>query len=272
VVVDRANLDKVRAEQGFQLSGEVDDNSAKNIGKLLGAGAIVTGSFTNIGDMYSLSLKAINMETATVAVSYPADIAASDRIEALLASGGGAAGTGRRTAQAGGSAAAAPAKTYQIGDTGPAGGIVFFDKFSNAGGWRYLEAAPKETEQKFPWGDPWAIGTTQVVIGAGKNNTDLIVPFMQGKGIFVTAAQYCSDLEYGGYDDWFLPSKDELNMMYTNLKLKNLGDFSGNWYWSSSEVYPSTSYADVHVQNFGNGALAGYNKGETCLLRPIRQF
>jgi curli biogenesis system outer membrane secretion channel CsgG len=40
VVVDRANLDKIRTEQGFQLSGEVDDNSAKAIGKLLGAGAL----------------------------------------------------------------------------------------------------------------------------------------------------------------------------------------------------------------------------------------
>ncbi|AEF82930.1 lipoprotein [Leadbettera azotonutricia] len=40
VVVDRANLDKVREEQGFQLSGEVDDNSVQNIGKLLGAGQL----------------------------------------------------------------------------------------------------------------------------------------------------------------------------------------------------------------------------------------
>jgi hypothetical protein len=99
VVVDRANLDKVREEQGFQLSGEVDDNSAKVIGKLLGAGAIVTGSFTNLGDVYSLTLKAINIETATIAVSYPADIAKSTRIETLLASGGGAART--QTAQRG---------------------------------------------------------------------------------------------------------------------------------------------------------------------------
>jgi hypothetical protein len=92
VVVDRANLDKVRAEQGFQLSGDVDDNSAKAIGKLLGAGAIVTGSFTNLGDVYSLTLKAINLETATIAVSYPADIAKSTRIETMLVLGGGAAG------------------------------------------------------------------------------------------------------------------------------------------------------------------------------------
>jgi hypothetical protein len=92
VVVDRANLDKVREEQGFQLSGEVDDNSAKSIGKLLGAGAIVTGAFTDLGDVYSLTLKAINIETATVAVSYPADITKSTRIETLLARGGAETG------------------------------------------------------------------------------------------------------------------------------------------------------------------------------------
>ena len=111
VVLDRANLDKVRAEQGFQLSGEVDDASAKGIGKLLGAGAIVTGSFMSIGDMYTLTIKAINIETATVVVSYPADIAASIRIEALLASGGGA-GTGTRATQAGGT----PAATHALID------------------------------------------------------------------------------------------------------------------------------------------------------------
>jgi hypothetical protein len=108
VVVDRANLDKILEEQGFQLSGEVDDNSAKSIGKLLGAGAIVTGAFANLGDMYSLTLKAINIETATVAVSYPADIAQSTRIETLLASGGGA-GTGTRTAGRSAAAAVGPA-------------------------------------------------------------------------------------------------------------------------------------------------------------------
>jgi hypothetical protein len=94
VVVDRANLDKIREEQGFQLSGEVDDESAKSIGKLLGAGAIVTGSLADLGDVYSLTLKAINIETATVVVSYLADLAKTRRIETLLASGGGA-GSGR---------------------------------------------------------------------------------------------------------------------------------------------------------------------------------
>jgi hypothetical protein len=123
VVVDRANLDKIRAEQGFQLSGEVDDDSAKSIGKLLGAGAIVTGSLTDLGEVYSLAFKAINIETATVAVSYLADLAKTTRIETLLASGGGAASTSSvssgRNGASGGAAqaavpAAAPASPYPV--------------------------------------------------------------------------------------------------------------------------------------------------------------
>ncbi|MDR1256171.1 MAG: penicillin-binding protein activator LpoB [Spirochaetaceae bacterium] len=89
VVVDRANLDKVREEQGFQMSGEVSDESAKAIGKLIGANAIVTGSLISIGNSYQLTLKAINMESAIVAASHQADIANDERVRALLASGGG---------------------------------------------------------------------------------------------------------------------------------------------------------------------------------------
>jgi hypothetical protein len=235
IVVDRANLDRIREEQGFQLSGEVDDNSAKAIGKLLGAGAIVTGAFANLGDVYSLTLKAINIETATVAASYPADIAKSTRIETLLASGGGAAGTqtAQRGTAGGGTAAQAapPARIYQIGDIGPAGGIVFYDKFSSAGGWRYLEAAPQETEQELAWGHFTNLNGTRTEVGNGKQNTELIV--QAGKNL-VTAARLCGDLEYGGYDDWFLPSRDELDLIYKNLKTKGLGGFSGGTYWASS--------------------------------------
>jgi hypothetical protein len=277
VVVDRANLDKIREEQGFQLSGEVDDNSAKSIGKLLGAGAIVTGAFADLGDMYSLTLKAINIETATVAVSYPADIAKSTRIETLLASGGGA-GTGTRTVQRGGRAspaapAAQPAKVYKIGDTGPAGGIVFYDKFSRAGGWRYLEAAPKETEHSFAWGNAWlgGFGDSPIAIGAGMNNTSHIIEVMQNAGIFVTAAQFCGDLEYNGYDDWFLPSRDELDLMYRNLKLQGLANFDNGWYWSSSR---GEGLWGAYRQRFSDGRHDNSNGNENaqCLVRAARAF
>jgi hypothetical protein len=301
VVVDRANLDKIREEQGFQASGEVDDDSAKSIGKLLGAGAIVTGAFADLGDVYSLTLKAINIETATVAVSYPADITKSTRIGTLLASGGGAASTSgvssNRSAPSGGSAAQTPApvatpaqapapapavpapvaetptKTYKIGDTGPAGGIVFFDKGNNSGGWRYLEAAPAYMEFITMWGSNNVnISGTGIGVGQGKQNTQTIVN-QQRQGESGTAAQTCQTLDQGGYTDWFLPSQAELNLMYINLKKQGLGGFSNEWYWSSSQSGSRTSW----VQNFDSGnQSAGSsfygNKDDAYNVRAIRQF
>ncbi|GAB6391969.1 MAG: putative lipoprotein [Treponematales bacterium] len=112
VVVDRANLDKVREEQGFQMSGEVSDESAKAIGKLIGADAIVTGSLVSLGSLYQLTLKAINMESAVVAASHQADIAADERVRALLGQTGVAAGSAAGNAAASGSGkAAAPAQS-----------------------------------------------------------------------------------------------------------------------------------------------------------------
>ena len=85
VVVDRANLDKVREELGFQLlSGDVSDDSAKSIGQMVGAGAIVTGNLTNIGTFYRLTLKAIDVQKALAAVSLPPDIANDGRVQAVL--------------------------------------------------------------------------------------------------------------------------------------------------------------------------------------------
>jgi hypothetical protein len=286
VVVDRANLDKVREEQGFQLSGEVDDESAKSIGKLLGAGAIVTGSLADLGDVYSLTLKAINIETATVAVSYLADLAKSARVETLLASGGGAAGIGTRTAQAGGSAVPASQATpqapvydkeYKTGDEGPAGGLIFYDKGNSSGGWRYLEAAPKSTEFITKWGAYGKIVRTATDIGAGKRNTALIVAVLNTEGE-TGAAQYCDDLEVNGFDDWFLPSKGELGMMYRNLMLKGLGGFSSTlWsclYWSSSEEGSNKAwYQNFSDGNQASGPYAHFNKEDSQFsVRAIRQF
>ena len=287
VVVDRANLDRVREEQGFQMSGEVDDNSAKAIGKLLGAGAIVTGTFANLGDVYSLTLKAINIETATVAMSYPVDITKSARIETMLASGGGAAGTQTvqrgntggntataapvSTAQAAPAPAATPASTYKIGDTGPAGGLIFYDKGNNTGDWRYLEVALEDvgTER---WGSRMITGASAAEIGTGRRNTRVLAGYPEGK-----AAQLCQSYSHEGYNDWYLPSKDELNLMYTNLERRGIGNFNlSGFYWSSTEI----NDACVWIQRFSDGFQEGRAGNSTAVnykersyfVRPIRQF
>jgi hypothetical protein len=314
-VVDRANLDKVREEQGFQLSGEVDDNSAKNIGKLLGAGAIVTGAFADLGDVYTLTLKAINIETATVAVSYPADIAKSARIETMLASGGGGAVT--RTAQTGGSTAPAapsqpvaqvvpdqpaaqvpaaqsapdpapkePAKVYKIGDTGPAGGIVFYDKGNSSDGWRYLEAAPAETEKRAPFyvnysspKDSAIVANlnTEESLGAGKKNTNVILSYLASIGQWDMAAQVCDDLEFNGYSDWYMPSFIELSLIYGNLYRKGLGDFKSEVYYSSTLEtgrfgWDLTLRSISRSFNFADGSSGGYYTEGAKPVRAIRQF
>jgi hypothetical protein len=292
VVVDRANLDKIREEQGFQLSGEVDDESAKSIGKLLGAGAIVTGSLADLGDVYSLTLKAINIETATVAVSYLADLAKSTRIETLLASGGGGAVTGVHVTQVSRPSATStsamvnsvmqapaapepvqrnPNDPYKIGETGPAGGIVFYDKGSNNGGWRYLEAAPYVVEFQSIWGLRGInIGSLQSVVGSGKRNTGLIIESAKREGIEETAAQQCDTLEINGFDDWFMPSQAELDQMYRNLRQKTLGNFQNNNYWSST----SPSVHSATSQNFKDGSVSsvGYLRDNVLYVRAIRQF
>jgi TolB-like protein len=92
VVVDRANLDKIRQELGFNVSGEVSDASMQEIGQMLGAQALVTGSLTSIADLRRVMFKVIMTETAAVAVQQPADIINDKRVQALLAQGGGSQG------------------------------------------------------------------------------------------------------------------------------------------------------------------------------------
>jgi hypothetical protein len=65
-VVDRKSLDAVRNEQNFQNSGEVEDDSAVEIGKMLGANIVITGSISGSGSMRRLTLKALDVKTARI--------------------------------------------------------------------------------------------------------------------------------------------------------------------------------------------------------------
>ena len=102
------------------------------------------------------------------------------------------------------------------------------------------------------------------------SNTESIVKKL-GAGTY--AAKACSDYTYNGYDDWFLPSKDELNLMYTNLHKKGIGNFKNYSYWSSSEGSARTAWG----QDFYDGGQ-GYHSRDYDdrdyyeYVRPIRRF
>lgn len=154
-------------------------------------------------------------------------------------------------------------RVYVIGDTGPAGGIVFYDKGSYSSGWRYLEAAPSDIEVSGDFTHVWggrgtSVGGTGTAVGTGAANTTAIVakygtsdPY-HNTGNY--AARLCDLYTYGGYSDWFLPSKDELNLMYQNKG--TIGGFASSNYWRSSE-YDSNSAWD---QYFPSGFQYNYYK------------
>lgn len=50
------------------------------------------------------------------------------------------------------------------------------------------------------------------------------------------AKKQCDNYTGGGFTDWYLPSKEELNLIFTNLMQKGLGNFRADWYWSSTET------------------------------------
>jgi hypothetical protein len=66
IVIDRSELDRVRREQRFQASGEVDDTQAVSIGRFAGASVIITGAVTGRGDLRRLRLRALDTQTAQV--------------------------------------------------------------------------------------------------------------------------------------------------------------------------------------------------------------
>jgi hypothetical protein len=292
-VVDRQQLDVIRAELNFNMSEEVSVESAQSIGQMLGAQTIVSGAVSKIGSLYRVQVKAIEVQSAAVQGQWSRNVPAGPTIAALTERYAPAATAvvsipSTRTPAASAPAAgvtpaqaptptpeAPPApvydKEYQIGDAGPAGGIIFFDKGNSSGGWRYLEAAPAYMETITQWGAYTnSISGTNVGVGQGKQNTQAIVAYMQRIKESGTAAQACQELDQGGYVDWFLPSQGELNLMYINLKKNGLGDFSEGWYWSSSE---GTSHLYAWAQQFSNGSQQGdYYRTWTCSVRAIRRF
>ena len=81
------------------------------------------------------------------------------------------------------------------------------------------------------------------------------------------AARLCDIHLAGGYDDWFLPSRYELNQMYLNLQAQSVGGFSG-YYWSSSEE----GHLSAWLQSFSTGNQYDYGKYNDVNIRPARAF
>jgi hypothetical protein len=102
-------------------------------------------------------------------------------------------------------------------------------------------------------------------LGSGSANTDKIIA-QNGTGT-TYAAGLARAYNGGGFDDWYLPSINELNKLYLN-KLQ-VGGFASNVYWSSTE----TSADSAYYLNFSSGYWEfGLGKRTPHNVRAVRSF
>jgi hypothetical protein len=105
-------------------------------------------------------------------------------------------------------------------------------------------------------------------IGAGYNNTSIIISQLTPDNPFTSfAARVCSEYQGGGYGDWYLPSKYELELLYDQRDV--VGNFNGFLYWSSTEYNVGFAWG-INFHSYG-GRYA-FNKSTESNVRCIRRF
>jgi hypothetical protein len=182
--------------------------------------------------------------------------------------GSNAAGAGKWSASA-----AFTVKTLQVGDASGGGIVAYIYQLGDPGyiaGQTHglIVSSGDVNTMGIQWwnGNYVATGATGTALGTGSANTDAIIS-AQG----ATATSYAAGLARaytgGGHNDWYLPSKDELNKVYLN-KATIGGSFDALVYWTSSEASSVSAYS----QNFSNGHAAGEVKQDQQGVRAARSF
>ncbi|PLX43034.1 MAG: hypothetical protein C0608_01055 [Deltaproteobacteria bacterium] len=108
-----------------------------------------------------------------------------------------------------------------------AGGVVFYLEETGEHGMVVTPQSPGAGT----WGCEGTDIPTNTIVGSGATNTASIVASCSSDG---TAAKLCDSLSLNGYSDWFLPSNDEMSLIYNKLSSKALQPAPGQ-YWTSSQ-------------------------------------
>ena len=163
--------------------------------------------------------------------------------------------------------------SFAVGDTGPAGGLVFWVDHTGMHG---LEAAPSDQSSALAWYNSINGITTAIGSGIGAGFVNSLVILSQPLGTppadrDESAAGICADFVLNGFADWFLPSEYELKLMYTTLHLNSLGGFTGVDYWSSTEMVTNGSNG-ARVVDFSDGTGGNMSKFHPDRVRGCRHF
>ena len=158
------------------------------------------------------------------------------------------------------------APSLAIGDSFFGGKIAYL--YGNGCG---FVAATSDHSSQIPWdnGTNTTTGATGTAIGTGLANTNAIIS-SQGGATGSYAAGICADYSVtdGGvtYDDWYLPSEDELNQLYINRA--EIGGFASNYFWSSTE----SSINSAWLQHLDGGNKSSLSKADPWYVRAVRTF
>lgn len=151
------------------------------------------------------------------------------------------------------------------------GGVIFWlDPADNNSG---LVCAVSNQFYSGIWGcEGSSVGTTDTVIGSGATNTAAIESVCTTPG---TVVDLIANLNLNGYDDWFLPSTNELSEMYANIGIVNAtitangGQVTYQFHWSSSEINANAAT----LVNLTTGSIGGQGKeGFSYFARAVRAF
>jgi hypothetical protein len=189
------------------------------------------------------------------------------------------------------------AVVYTVGQTGPGGGKVFYvaptpfacgpTRIANC---TYLEVTPNnwylgvsggltrswaqnayiatsvnnptppETATASAIG--WGYRNTRAIINQGNSNSDLSAAALADSHTVTVSGIV--------YDDWFLPSQDELKKLYDSLFTSgDYGDSASNLYWSSTEFNAGAGWAEIFASTYNNSRPS---KNQVAIVRPIRAF
>jgi hypothetical protein len=132
---------------------------------------------------------------------------------------------------------------------------------------------PSDQSSGAYWGTHgYTTGSTSYTDGPA-NQADVYAHVMNGDGTYNPDDGYtpnafvlCHDLTYGGRSDWYLPARDELDVLYNNAAAIGGFDTSGTYYWSSSEH----SYSHAWRRRFSDGGQGTNDKKYTYAVRCAR--
>ena len=210
-IVDRNSFDAIIAEMNFGASDWSNNNNVARLGRAINASHIIQGTVTTINRGTVITVRVLDISKlqfiATPNLQFDYNMQTTSSSDFF-----------NKVQQFVQALALTLANSYQVGEVGPSGGYVFYDKgsyFDNSG-WRYLECAPANYEYN-------------------RNDGDRL-----------------TTMNINRLTGWRYPTKDELNLMYGNLKQWNLGGFRDDWYFSYNPGNSSYN-AYVSFQNFNDG-------------------